>query len=269
MEKKLSQDLWWGEECEFCSKFQERFSQQALLTFTFLVCLQICTSLTSINFENQKVFLWQRSCCVFCFCLLTYKYKSVKIGDQLASFYKKTFDRGVSKSIFESVFFLDCIFQKCFWAQRLVREGLIEPKWSHLLFIVSLFVFKMINFIRLRQEQEYWLSFSLRWQHWIYPFGGNMNFSWDRGFYKVGSKLLHSETRWSPHWFQLCVTHPAPVTASHNYNSPKTLSLSFLCLVVVVSSKSCVLCGSRKAETSSQLYNENYIIYIYIYSYIK
>ena len=143
MEKKLSQDLWWGEECEFCSKFQERFSQQALLTFTFLVCLQICTSLTSMNFENQQVFLWQRSCCVFCFCLLTYKYKSVKIGDQLASFYKKTFDRGVSKSIFESVIFLDCIFQKCFWAQRLVREGLIEPKWSHHLFIVSLFVFKM------------------------------------------------------------------------------------------------------------------------------
>ena len=44
-------------------------------------------------------------------------------------------------------------------------------------------------FMLLRQRKEYWLSFSEGDNIQYIHLGRNMNFSWDRGFYKVGSKL--------------------------------------------------------------------------------
>ena len=60
------------------------------------------------------------------------------------------------------------VFYKSVFCERLFGEELIDPKlfWptlsglSHLPSLVSLFVSMMINFIRLRQHEEYWLSFS-------------------------------------------------------------------------------------------------------------
>ena len=79
-------------------------------------------------------------------------------------------------------------------------------------------------FMLLRQRKEYWLSFSEGDNIQYIHLGRNMNFSWDRGFYKVGSKLQNRAFQDPPSQNRSCPKKTPwnqPINPSLNFHNSK------------------------------------------------